>query len=111
MATSNPIGAAVAMAMADTSRVPETSGSTPKRGFEKRGVHSVPNRKSKMETRLRNELDSTASTVTSASVVTTDNAAQRNSSRSMIHSSVRVVMAGLLRPLSVQQLFDGEADG
>ena len=46
MALSRPIGSATAIAMAETSIVPATSGSTPKCWLAKSGVHSVPVRNS-----------------------------------------------------------------
>src|SRR6187431_2727072 len=45
-------------------------------------------------------------------VVSTESAAQRNSTRSIIHSSVRVVMSvALLRAFLAEQLVDGHANG
>ena len=66
--------------------VPATRGRTPKRGVAKRGVHSVPNRKSVMGTSRRNAKVSTARTMMMPAVVPMESSAQRNSAHSMRNS-------------------------
>src|SRR5688500_125236 len=86
--------------------VPATSGSTPNRWLANRGVHSVPVRKSRTGTSRRNSNVSKARTKMIPPVVSTDRAAHRKSSRSMIHSSVRVVMSEVLLSGAVRELLE-----
>ncbi len=72
--------------MVETSMVPATRGRTPKRGVAKRGVHSVPNRKSVMGTSRRNAKVSIARTMMIPAVVPIESSAQRNSAHSMRNS-------------------------
>jgi hypothetical protein len=75
MALNNPIGSATAIAIADTSIVPATSGMTPNRGTAKSGVHSVPNRKSVIGTSRRNASVSADRTMMMPMVVPIDSRA------------------------------------
>ncbi len=85
----SPAGTATAMAMAETSVVPSSSGSTPNFWFEKSGVHSVPVRNSRIGTSRKNANVSTASTTMMPAVVPTETRAHRNRSSSMTRSPRR----------------------
>ncbi len=84
------------MAIAETSIVPTTSGSTPNLRLANSGVHSVPVRNSSTGTSCRNSNVSNASTPMMPAVVSTESRAHRNKTRSTIHSSVRVDMTAAL---------------
>src|SRR5688572_19280123 len=94
------------MAMAETSTVPVTSGRTPNRGVAKRGVHSVPNRKSVMGTSRRNANVSTASTTMMPAVVPIESRAQRNSAHS-IRNSNRFISGSLGDARAEPELVEG----
>ena len=82
-------GGATAMAIAETSKVPPTSGSTPKCLSKKSGVQVVPNRNSVTGTSRRNARVSQSSTRMMPTVMSTEPAAQANRLRSITNSVIR----------------------
>ena len=76
MAEPSPSGRATSAPIAVTSSVPATSGRTPKWAGSNSGAHSVPVRKSTIETSWKNSIAGRKSAITIPTVVATEISAQ-----------------------------------